>query len=211
MHNLPVVHSWGRCSPVRLASVAVFCAACLGAPLAAQDESGVTQADGEANGESADVETAAEAPAPQPFRGALDLSITRPRDPDQVVEEQCERESDVGRVQGEIVVCRRLGEVSDGSFDQGEFERGYAERTQGDKPVNVSGMRELANSITIGSAPEAVLMIDVEGLPEAPEGSDADRISRGLPALGRDEELSPEEIQRRRRALGLETPDNPGQ
>jgi hypothetical protein len=52
-------------------------------------------------------------------------------------------------------------------------------------------------------------MIDVEALPEAPEGSDADRIANGLPPLGRDAELTPEEIARRRRALGLEAPPIP--
>ena len=197
MHNSPLVGLWS----------AALCVSFLASPLAAQDEDGVTAAGDDA----ADVEAASESGPPRPFGGGLDLSVTVPRDPDAVVEEQCEREADVGTVQGEIVVCRQLGEATDGSFDRGEFERSYAERTQGEKPVNVSGMRELANSISIGSAPEPVLMIDVEGLPQAPEGSDADRIARGLPALGQDEELTPEEIQRRRRAAGLDAPDLPGQ
>ncbi|UAB78342.1 hypothetical protein INR77_00890 [Erythrobacter sp. SCSIO 43205] len=192
-------------SPIARFLAAVLCVSTLGAPLTAQDEGGVTsQSDDE------DEAGSAKGP-PRPFGGGLDLSVTVPRDPDALVEEQCERENDVGRVQGEIVVCRQLGEASDGSYDREEFERGYAERTQGDKPVNVSGMRDLAHSITLGSAPEAVLMIDVEALPEAPAGSDADRIARGLPALGQDEDLTPEEIQRRRRAAGLDAPDLPGQ
>lgn len=197
MHNSPIVRAWA----------AVICGAVLVTPLAAQDEDGVTS---DLEGE-AQVETAAPSAPPRPFGGGLDLSVTVPRDPDAVIEEQCERENEVGRIQGEIVVCRQLGEASDGSYDREEFERSYAERTQGEKPVNVSGMRELANSISIGSAPEPVLMIDVESLPQAPEGSDADRIARGLPALGQDEELTPEEIQRRRRAAGLDAPDLPGQ
>ena len=34
--------------------------------------------------------------------------------------------------------------------------------------------------------PPKALIIDIEALPEAPPGSDADRIARGLPPLGRD-------------------------
>lgn len=36
----------------------------------------------------------------------------------------------------------------------------------------------------------AALIIDVTALPEAPPGSDADRIARGLPPLGKDQEQS---------------------
>ena len=43
-------------------------------------------------------------------------------------------------------------------------------------------------------------------LPQAPAGSDADRIARGLPPLGQDEDLSEEEIRKRREALGLPAP-----
>jgi hypothetical protein len=184
--------------------------------LAAQDEASVTSDSVTAEGvtsseDEPQVETDTPSGPPRPFGGALDLSVTVPRDPDKVIEERCEREADVGRVQGEIVVCRQLGEATDGSFDKEEFERSYAERTQGEKPVNTFGLRELANSISIGSVPEAAIMIDVEALPQAPEGSDADRIARGLPPLGQSDELSPEEIQRRRRAAGLDAPKLPGQ
>ena len=159
-----------------------------------------------------DSASAAPNPVQAPQRRVLDLIITKPRnESDQLLEEDCEEEADAGRIAGEIVVCRQLGEATDGSWDKEDFERRLAQRTQGDKPVNTFGIPELANSISIGSAPEPALIIDVEALPQAPEGSDADRIARGLPALGQDGDLSPEEIQRRRRAAGLDAPDLPGQ
>ena len=155
-----------------------------------------------------------------PRRRALDLLITVPKDPsDQLLEEDCEEEADAGRIAGEIVVCRQLGEASDGVWNKEEFERGYAQRTQGRQPVDVAGGGIFRGEATVSGLcvippcpPEAAIFIDVEALPQAPEGSDADRISRGLPPLGQDEELSAEEIQRRRRrAAGLDAPDLPGQ
>jgi len=205
MHNSPFVR----------VVAAALCASCLCTPLAAQDEDGVTS-DGVTSDDAAEAERSSESGPPRPFGGALDLSVTRPRDPDKVIEERCEREADVGRVRGEIVVCRQLGEATDGSFNKEEFERGYAQRTQGEQPVDVAGGGIFKGPATVGGLciippcpAEAALMIDVEGLPEAPEGSDADRIARGLPPLGQSEELTPEEIQRRRRAAGLDAPDLP--
>ena len=52
---------------------------------------------------------------------------------------------------------------------------------------------------------DTLALIDVEALPEAPPGSNADRIGRGLPPLSEDEP-SEEEIRERRRALGLPEP-----
>ena len=37
-----------------------------------------------------------------------------------------------------------------------------------------------------GEAPEQPIIVDFEALPDAPLGSDADRIARGLPPLGDD-------------------------
>lgn len=175
------------------------------APLAAQDEA----AGQTANTAADEQQEAVPAPAPRP-RERLNLSVTVPREEsDRLLEEDCEEEADAARIANEIVVCRQLGEASDGSWNKEEWEQDYARRTQGEQPVNTFGIPNHGNPITIGSVPEPVLMIDVEGLPEAPEGSDADRIARGLPPLG-EEELSPEEIARRRRALGLEAPELPG-
>lgn len=189
---------------------AVLC----GTPLAAQDEEGVTAGTGDAQ------EAAGPAPAPRPApRRVLDLMITVPKNTsDQLLEEDCEEEADAARIANEIVVCRQIGEASDGSWNKQEFEKGYAQRTQGEQPVDVAGGGIFKGKATVGGLcvippcpGEAALLIDIEALPEAPEGSDADRIARGLPPLGRDENLSPEEIQRRRRAAGLDAPKLPGQ
>ena len=185
----------------------------LATPLAAQDDSS------EAGAAEATEESEAPAPRPRgpaPFR--VDLSITKPLpESDRLLEEDCEEEADAGRIAGEIVVCRQLGEASDGVFDKEDWEKRYAERTQGEQPVDVAGGGIFSGPATVSGLcvippcpPEAALMIDVEALPQAPEGSDADRIARGLPPLGEDE-LSPEEIAERRRALGLDAPPVPGE
>jgi len=170
------------------------------APLAAQDD---PQAGGNPPEEQA-------APAPRPPREIINLSVTVPRnESDQLLEQDCEEEADAARIANEIVVCRQLGEASDGSWNKEDFERGYAERTQGEQPVDTFGIANHGNAIGFGSVPPPALMIDVEALPEAPEGSDADRIARGLPPLERDAEPTPEEIAERRRAAGLEAPPIP--
>lgn len=185
-------------------------------PLAAQDDQSVTPAQ-EADGSEvgSELETTAPRPVPRP-RERLNLSITVPKpEAEQLLEQDCEREADVGRVQGEIVVCRDLGEATDGSFDKEAWESDYARRTQGGSTPDVAGEGIFKGPATFGGMclippcpPEAAIMIDVEALPEAPAGSDADRVARGLPPLGQ-EEVTPEEIARRRRALGLDTPSLP--
>jgi hypothetical protein len=215
MHNLPVLrfHS-GRMVSVLGASLAV-CSVLITSPLAAQDEGDVTT---DAPG-TEEPQAAAPAPVTPPPRRVLDLMITVPRnESDRLLEEDCEEEADAARIANEIVVCRQVGEGTDGSFNKKEFEQGYAQRTQGEQPVDVAGGGIFRGPATVSGLcvippcpPEAALIIDIEALPEAPEGSDADRIARGLPPLGKDGELSPEEIQRRRRAAGLDAPDLPGQ
>jgi len=180
-------------------------------PVAAQDDAGVTQ-EAEAGEEPA--------PAPPPParpRERLNLSVTVPRnESDRLLEEDCEEEADAARIANEIIVCRQLGEASDGAWNKEDWERRYAERTMGNAQADVAGGGIFRGEATVGGLcvippcpPEAAIMIDIEALPEPPPGSDADRIARGLPALGRDPELSPEEIARRRRALGLEAPPVP--
>ncbi len=151
----------------------------------------------------------AEAPLtrPPPRRQFLDLSVTVPREEsDQLLQEDCEEEADAARIANEIIVCRQLGEASDGSWNKEEWERGYAQRTQGGSTPDTFGIANHGNSIGFGSVPPPALIIDVEALPEAPQGSDADRIARGLPPLGRGSAPTPEEIAERRRALGLSAP-----
>ncbi|MBD2843373.1 hypothetical protein [Erythrobacter rubeus] len=193
---------------LRFSALPVILAASLAMPaaLSAQDDGGVTPA----AEESTEADEAQVAPRRRPQR--LDLSVTVPREEsDQLLEEDCEEEADAGRIAGEIVVCRQLGEASDGSWNKEDWERRYAERTQGISTPNTFGIANHGNAIGFGSVPPPALLIDVEALPEAPEGSDADRIARGLPPLGEDPEPTPEEIAERRRKLGLEAPPTDSQ
>ena len=216
MHNSPVLRFHASRSVGAFGASLVFCSALISSPLAAQDEGAVTTGPPGTD----EPESAAPVPVtPPPPRRVLDLMITVPRnESDRLLEEDCEEEADAARIANEIVVCRQVGEGTDGSWNKEEFEESYAQRTQGEQPVDVAGGGIFRGPATVSGLcvippcpPEAALIIDVEALPEAPEGSDADRIARGLPPLGKDGELSPEEIQRRRRAAGLDAPDLPGQ
>lgn len=182
-------------------------------PLAAQDDGAVTP------DEDIEAETEAEAPEqPAPRRdpqfSGINLAVTVPKnESDQLLEEDCEEEADAGKIAGEIVVCRQLGEATDGSWDKEDFERRYAERTafrNSPATPNTFGIGNHGNPISLGGVPPPALLIDVEALPQAPAGSDADRIARGLPPLGKDPEPTPEEIAERREALGLEAVPVPG-
>ncbi len=144
--------------------------------------------------DSGDHQQSSEVPTPDDGTLVIDLKAEaegRERDP--VLEERCEEFSDAAQVANEIVVCRDLGETTDGSWNQQDFIRRYAEATQGPKPVNVDGtglylglppIVEIKGCFIPPCPPPPALIIDVTALPEAPPGSDADRIARGLPPLG---------------------------
>lgn len=134
-------------------------------------------------------------PVPQPDEGRLVIDILAEQPSDPVTIERCEREADIARIAGEIVVCRERKQQGPPPFDREAWERRYAEATQGAKTpdVDTSGIKLptegslIAITVTVarfGGPGEAPLIIDVEALPEPPPGSDADRISRGLPPLG---------------------------
>ena len=185
-------------------TLAICFAAAIGvsSPLSAQDDGDVTVSD--------DADEAAEPAEPEPERLRLDLSVTVPKDEsDKLLEEDCEEEADAARIANEIIVCRQLGEATDGSWNKEEWQKRYAEKTKGRSTPNTFGIANHGNAIGFGSVPPPAVLIDVEALPQAPEGSDADRIARGLPPLGRDPEPSAEEIAERRRKLGLDTPAVP--
>ncbi|MEO1488332.1 MAG: hypothetical protein AAFR88_02685 [Pseudomonadota bacterium] len=182
-------------------------------PLSAQDDGVVTQEAGETPQEAPD-------PAPEPSDDErINILITVPRgDVNEAQAEECEDRADAGTISGEIVVCRRIGEDGSNYFSgsRAAAQKRYAEETAfaGDvRTPDVAGSGIFRGPATVSGAcfippcpDEAALIIDVEALPEAPPGSDADRISRGLPPLGQDGELTVEEIQKRREALGLPPP-----
>lgn len=122
------------------------------------------------------------------------------REIDQRRIEQCEREQEAATISREIVVCREILDESArySTGDREQTQRRYAEETMfaGDlPPPDVAGPGIFKGPATVGSLcipglqkcpPPPALMIDLSALPEAPAGSDADRIARGLPPLGRD-------------------------
>ncbi|XUU61282.1 hypothetical protein ACRAQ6_03140 [Erythrobacter sp. HA6-11] len=123
--------------------------------------------------------------------------------------EDCTEEQEAAIISGEIIVCRR-------KRDQREFrttspsdaQKRYAEETayaNDPQAPDVAGAGIFKGPATasglcfIPPCPkEAALIIDIEALPEAPPGSDADRIARGLPPLGNDRGTPP-----RQEELGL--------
>ncbi|QUL37457.1 hypothetical protein [Erythrobacter sp. JK5] len=160
-------------------------------------------------------ETTGEPDPPIPEGGTLSLDIGEARETlsrDPVLEQRCDDEADAARIAGEIVVCRDLGEASDGAFDKADWERRYAAATQGMKTPNVDGsglklpgegsLIAITVSIRPGRVRPPALLIDIGALPEAPPGSDADRIARGLPPLGKDLDRSYREEAARREAPG---------
>jgi hypothetical protein len=168
------------------AVIAVSCAA----PVAAQDDSSATSTQAEA-------------------RPRINLMVTVPRgDVNKAQIKDCEDRADAGTISGDIVVCRQVGENPDNLYSgsREEATRRYAQETafQGSPPTpNVFGIGDNGKGIGFGGVPPPALMIDVGALPKAPDGSDADRIARGLPPLGQEEELSEEQEKARRDAAGI--------
>jgi hypothetical protein len=128
---------------------------------------------------------------------AIDLLVKAPSsEEDEVAVELCEAEADAARIAGEIVVCRTLDKITRELWNQKAWERDYARRTQGPKTPKVDGsglilptegsLFMVTFTAKFGEASEQPVTVDFEALPDAPPGSDADRIARGLPPLGDD-------------------------
>lgn len=189
-------------NPAKLVAAFAIIAA---TPLHAQDDTAKT--DGEAE-ELAQPEAPPEPASEEPVR--IDLTVTVPRgDVNESNVRACEDEADAASISGDIIVCRRLGEDNSNYFSgsRDAARKRVAEETAfADAPrtPEAFGIPNHGNPIGFGSVPPPALIIDVKALPEAPEGSDADRIARGLPPLG--DELSEEEEKARREALGLGLP-----
>ncbi|MBV7265758.1 hypothetical protein [Erythrobacter ani] len=151
--------------------------------------------------------------------GSVRIDILAPppaaRPPTEAEIRACEEDVDAATVTGEIIVCRQIGD-DPGNYYSGsraEAQRRYAEETAfaGDiLAPDVAGAGIFRGPATLGGLclippcpKDPALIIDVEALPDAPEGSDADRIARGLPPAEDAEGLSEDDIRRARQALGL--------
>jgi hypothetical protein len=146
--------------------------------------------------------------------GRINIMVTRPRgDVNQAQAQECVDRADAGKISGEIVVCRQTGEDPDNAFSSPEEARKrYAEATANKNappPPNVFGIADGNFKVGFGGVPPPALMIDVAALPQAPAGSDADRIARGLPPLGQDLELTEEQEKARREAMGIKPAPQP--
>ncbi|MEM7703651.1 MAG: hypothetical protein AAF251_17070 [Pseudomonadota bacterium] len=129
---------------------------------------------------------------------------------------ECEDEIDAEQIAGEIVVCRRIVDPADrfsGSY--ADWLKDYAERTQGvgapaAPDVDGTGLPPgMAAVVTINGCfippcpkPPA-LIIDVEALPSAPVGTDADRLAQGLAPRRVGSEYTPDERRRLEAEMGL--------
>ncbi|MEM9312873.1 MAG: hypothetical protein AAGA34_15630 [Pseudomonadota bacterium] len=188
----------------------VACALCA-ASVNAQDDAAVTPPPEDVAGEGPAAGEEGE-PREDPSPSRINLAVTVPSgEVNEAQAQQCVDEADAGQISGEIIVCRRLGQSGENSLSgsRAEAQKRYAEETafkDAPRTPNVSGLPDNGRGISVGKVPPPALIIDVEALPDAPAGSDADRIARGLPPLGQDENLTEEEIRKRREKLGLPPP-----
>ncbi|WFL78797.1 hypothetical protein P7228_06970 [Altererythrobacter arenosus] len=120
--------------------------------------------------------------------------------------EDCSDEQEAAILSGEIVVCRRKQDQRKfRTMPESDAKKRYARETMhaGDiLPPDVAGEGIFRGPATVGGLcfippcpKDPALIIDIEALPEAPPGSDADRIARGLPPLGRDAANAPPRSQ----------------
>ena len=124
----------------------------------------------------------------------IDLRVRK--DFDEPEYEDCSDEQEAAELSGEIIVCRRRTGDENRLFDKEAALERHAARTQGQKPVDVFGIPN--HGVVVGRGcfippcpPPMPVLIDVEALPQAPPGSDADRIARGLAPRGRDVATAP--------------------
>nr|WP_298897984.1 hypothetical protein [uncultured Altererythrobacter sp.] len=129
----------------------------------------------------------------------VDLLVEVPDGPaDQRRIEQCKEEQDASTISRTIVVCREIVE-DNSNYYSGSREDArdrFARETQYAGTLltpDVAGPGIFKGPPTVGGLcipglqkcpPPPALIIDVEALPQAPAGSDADRIARGLPPIG---------------------------
>ena len=143
----------------------------------------------------------------------IDLTAAPP-EAEPVVDKACQRRQEAATISGEIIVCAEREAAGPGDYDREKARARYAAKTQGQTTPDVFGIPNhgivVARGCFIPPCPKPpALMIDVTSLPEAPPGSDADRIARGLAPLGAEEDSKgrPPTPAEQRESLGLPEPD----
>ena len=178
--------------------LAVIAALWLGAPVRAQDDTAATP-------------PAAEPSETAPPRPIVNVLVTVPRgEVNEAQARECVDQADASTISGEIVVCRDIGDDGSNALSESRAaaQKRYAQETAfkgAPRAPEAFGIPDNGKGIGFGGVPPPAVFIDVEALPTAPAGSDADRIARGLPPLGEGGELSEEEEKARREALGIKT------
>lgn len=179
-----------------------------GLPLAAQDDMTATGAD--TGGDTTTPPADPPATLDVPPRPRINLMVTVPRgEVNQAQAKECVDRADAGTISGEIVVCREVSvDNSALTGDRAASQKRYAQETAfkgAPPPPDMFGIPDNGKGIGFGGVPPPAVFIDVEALPKAPAGSDADRIARGLPPLDQNAELTEEEEKARREAAGIKT------
>lgn len=173
-----------------------------GAALRAQDDTATTPPA---------AEPTAPAPLDVPPRPSVNVLVTVPRgEVNEAQARECVDQADASTISGEIVVCRDIGDDGSNALSESRAaaQKRYAQETAfkgAPRAPEAFGIPDNGKGIGFGGVPPPAVFIDVEALPKAPAGSDADRIARGLPPLGEGGELTEEEEKARREALGIKT------
>lgn len=145
------------------------------------------------------------------------IDITVPPPPAmRSTEEECRRQREAAVISGEIVVCGSQGGGTNPRItSREEAQTRYAEATQGRGPVQLPELGIFRGPATVSgicipgifNCPKPpALFVDVRALPQAPPGSDADRIARGLPPQGQDVAKPGMPNAQQREELGLPPP-----
>lgn len=129
-----------------------------------------------------------------PAEPRVNLTVSVPRNnPNQVQLQECRDKTDAGTITGEIVVCGKAGSEDNGLTDtREEAQKRYAQETMlrgapraPDFIIDCQEQGYPFGCVAFGQVPSPAHVVDFGALPMAPAGSDADRIARGLPPLGR--------------------------
>jgi hypothetical protein len=139
------------------------------------------------------------------------IDILIPEPADQQLASLCDDQEEAATISGEIVVCRRIRKDSPYRYSERGARDNRTRQEQIDNfglprglPADFAGAGIFRGPATAGGGclpgscpPPMPELIDLKAIPEAPPGSDADRIGRGLPPLGNDGEVLPEAPQKR--------------